>query len=248
MPHELQAPTEPTLWHRLGRRVWLGSLLMVILLVVYPVSLTLTRVCLLIAILMMWLGFVAWVWHVKVARLAALAIPLFVFVFFMIRSRDVDRAGMRINYVKSLRRYEGTRYIWGGENRVGIDCSGLVREGLIHADIGCGLRTLDPALVREGLFIWWNDCSARELRDGYRNRTRFVLSARGINELDAAQLFPGDLAVTRDGSHVLAYIGDGTWIEADPAVGRVVTAKSPSTGNGWLAIPVNIVRWRQLES
>jgi hypothetical protein len=197
---------------------------------------------------MMWLGFVAWVWRVKVARLAALAIPLVVLVFFMIPGRDIDRVAMRTNYVRALHRYEGTRYIWGGENRVGIDCSGLVREGLIHADIGCGLRTLNPALVRVGLFVWWNDCSARELRDGYRNRTRFVLSVRSINELDVAQLFPGDLAVTSDGSHVLAYVDDATWIEADPAVGKVVTVKSPSTENGWLAIPVNIVRWRQLES
>ncbi|MBI3986575.1 MAG: C40 family peptidase [Lentisphaerae bacterium] len=34
--------------------------------------------------------------------------------------------------VQCLRRYEGTLYVWGGENRRGIDCSGLVRKKVIR--------------------------------------------------------------------------------------------------------------------
>ena len=221
---------------------------MVILVVVYPVNLRLTRMCLLAGVFSMWLGLVVWIWRVKTARLAALAIPLAASVFCILPGRDADRAGIRTDYVKALHRYEGTRYIWGGENRLGVDCSGLVRAGLIRTDIRLGLRTLNPALVREGLFVWWNRCDARAMRDGYRDRTRAVLSARSINELDVAQLLLGDLAVTSDGSHVLAYVGNATWIEADPSVGKVITLKSPSTENGWLSTPVRIVRWRQLES
>lgn len=234
-------------WWRLMQRTWLVSLSMVVLLAAYPVNIRLTRVCLLVGICGTWFCVGVRVWRVKLGRILVLTIPIVVLMFWILPGRDVDPAGMRRDYVKALRRYEGTRYIWGGENELGIDCSGLVRRAMICADVGSGLRAFNPKLVREGLYIWWNRCNARELGNGYRGRTRLVLSARSINELDATQLLPGDLAVTSGGAHVLAYLGDAVWIEADPTVGRVITATSPSQ-NGWLTLPISIVRWRQLES
>jgi NlpC/P60 family len=248
LPSEFTAKTEPVFGQLLVQRTWLVSLSAVIILVVYPINMRLTRVCLLSSIFSTWLCLVVWDWRVKAIRAAVLTIPLVALIFCALPVRNADPANMGANYVAALRRYEGTRYIWGGENGLGVDCSGLVRGGIIHANICCGLRTFNPALVREGLFVWWNRCSARELKDGYRGRTQFVLSARSINDLDTAQLLPGDLAVTSDGVHVLAYVGSTTWIEADPGVGRVVKETVPSPENIWFTLPVNIVRWRQLES
>ena len=57
------------------------------------------------------------------------------------------------------------------------------------------------------------------------------------------------MAVTSNGVHVLAYVGDSTWIEADPSalVGyKVVQIKAP-TSNAWFNTPVHIVRWRRLD-
>jgi hypothetical protein len=68
-----------------------------------------------------------------------------------------------------------------------------------------------------------------------------------INLLDHATFQPGDLAVTDSGIHVLAYLGDQTWIEADPGVEKVILAKSPSQDNAWLSSPVKIVRWKLLQ-
>ncbi|MFN2599036.1 MAG: NlpC/P60 family protein, partial [Pyrinomonadaceae bacterium] len=51
---------------------------------------------------------------------------------------------MRRAYIASLESYEGTRYVWGGENSRGIDCSGLVRRGLINADFHEGVVTANP--------------------------------------------------------------------------------------------------------
>jgi cell wall-associated NlpC family hydrolase len=61
---------------------------------------------------------------------------------------------------------------------------------------------------------------------------------------DAQDLRPGDLAVTTSGSHVLAYLGQNQWIEADPDIMRVhiVDLKtSPIAGQ-----EVLLVTWRWL--
>lgn len=55
---------------------------------------------------------------------------------------------------------------------------------------------------------------------------------------------PGDFAVTSDGVHVMAYIGDQTWLEADPDVKKVIKVKAPSD-NPWFSEPVNVMRWAQ---
>ena len=66
-----------------------------------------------------------------------------------------------------------------------------------------------------------------------------------LNIIDYTRTLPGDLAITKTGEHVLAYIGYYTWIEADPNSMRVVTMASPSK-SVWFDQPMRIVRWRQL--
>lgn len=58
------------------------------------------------------------------------------------------------------------------------------------------------------------------------------------------KFFPGDLAVTSNGIHIMAYLGDNRWIEADPGIRRVITVTVPANENNWFRIPVNIVRWK----
>lgn len=61
---------------------------------------------------------------------------------------------------------------------------------------------------------------------------------------------PGDMAVTSSGVHVLAYLGERTWIEADPNElqgNRVIRVKTP-TRNAWFNMPVHIMRWRQFDT
>jgi cell wall-associated NlpC family hydrolase len=143
-----------------------------------------------------------------------------------------------------LRGYEGTRYVWGGENRLGIDCSGLVRKALVNANVSEGVRSLNPSALRTAISLWWNDCSARALGEGHRELTQHLFDASSINQLDFAKLQSGDLAVTDDGVHVLAYLGEGNWIEADPDMRRVLVLSVPST-NTWFDTPVRLMRWRQ---
>jgi len=60
-------------------------------------------------------------------------------------------------------------------------------------------------------------------------------------------LKPGDLAVTADGIHIMAYLGNRIWIEADPNMHKVIEVAVP-TSNQWFNTPVVFVRWKWLKA
>ena len=122
-----------------------------------------------------------------------------------------------------------------------------MRRGMIDGLFIEGSRRLDPAMLRQSFDLWWHDCTANELKDGFRNLTVPVLATPSLNVLDHSRILPGDMAVTDSGAHVLAYVGDHRWIEADPYVGRVITVTAPAPGNVWFTGPMKIVRWHALE-
>lgn len=159
--------------------------------------------------------------------------------------RHLDATSLRKDYVAGLQRYDGVSYYWGGESPKGIDCSGLIRRGLIDSYFLRGISTFDAGLVRHAFWLWWHDCTARDLGKGH-GLTTHVAETPSINALDHSQILPGDLAVTCDGLHIMAYLDDNRWIEADPGIGRVVIESVP-TNNVWFRGPMNIVRWNVLQ-
>jgi cell wall-associated NlpC family hydrolase len=164
--------------------------------------------------------------------IAAAVVHLVAAAFLLLPGRAYDAGSLRSAYVAALGRYEGTRYVWGGENHLGVDCSGLLRAALVEAHFVEGVRTFNPRLVRQGLWYWWHDASAREMSDGYRLSTAPV-GKPGLLTAVGSQMEAGDFAVTADGSHVLAYLGDGRWIEADPYVLRVLRFGSGEESQWW---------------
>lgn len=160
--------------------------------------------------------------------------------------RAVDPARLNAEYLTQLERYDGTPYVWGGENGRGIDCSGLVRRALINSHVRVSLTTMNPRSLRAGLDLWWHDCSAKALGDQYRDFTVPLFSARSINSITNSLLMPGDIAVTHDGVHVLAHLDGQNWIEADPGISKVVTLSVP-TDNVWFTVPVNVMRWTHMK-
>jgi cell wall-associated NlpC family hydrolase len=169
-----------------------------------------------------------------------------VLAFLILPGRNYNVTTLQETYCKAMLAYEGTHYEWGGENARGIDCSGLVRRGLVNADIWIGIKTLNPRLVRAGLNLWWHDCSARALLQEYRGWTSPIFGKQSINAISEPEIRAGDIAVTLNGVHVLAYLGDGRWIEADPMAKKVLVVNIPCKSNGWFNVPVKIMRWRQL--
>lgn len=178
-------------------------------------------------------------------RALALGITVPVLLGLALPAREVDANALRDAYLTELRTYDAATYVWGGENHRGIDCSGLVRKGLVDATASEAVRRIDAGLTRRALELWWFDASAQALGEGYRGWTHEVTRAPDFASLDPALLRQGDLAVTQDGLHVLAYLGDSTWIQADPVPMRVHVDRA--SGTGWFTHPISVVRWRLLD-
>lgn len=152
---------------------------------------------------------------------------------------------LRTDYCAALRLFRHTPYVWGGENLLGVDCSGLVRQGMVWAQLANGLRTGNGTLLRGGLWLWGHDCSARDLGQSWRGQTQRLFSAESLNVTDYARLLPGDLAVTSGGVHVLVYLGEQTWYQADPGYRNVLSLTVPNR-DGWFKEPVVLLRWTVL--
>jgi hypothetical protein len=232
---------------RLFLLLWLLAVALLVALVLNPVSNRLTRAGGLIAVFIVWRGVVALAWPLRRLRLALLGLTGLCAVLLLLPARDVPAAELRSEYATALRRYDGVAYHWGGENSRGIDCSGLVRRGLIDALFLRGVRTADGGRVRQALSLWWNDTSANALGSGHASLTTPLFDTPSVNALDQSQILPGDLAVTTSGVHIMIYLGGNQWMEADPGAGRVLTVSVPAADNGWFKTEMRLVRWRMLD-
>lgn len=215
----------------------------------YPIRIASIRLLLLVILALLWSGILWFSWKSRPLRFTVLALTFMVFVALILPGRKADSQELRDEYVRSLKSYTGTLYVWGGETHRGIDCSGLIRCGLIDANLHRGLATRNSALLRQAFSLWWHDSSALAMKQEYRNQTQLLFNARSLNKTDYGRLQTGDIAVTQSGAHVLAYIGDKTWIEADPNAlfgDKVIEVKVP-TRNAWFHAPMSLMRWRQLE-
>lgn len=178
---------------------------------------------------------------------AVFFVALFI-VWAIMADRPVKVPLLRETYVKRLQKFEGTRYVWGGETTAGIDCSGLARSALWNAMLVEGAREVNPKLLGKNLWhFWWRDMSARDILKGRYGYTKVIGHAYKLAGYDNSNLNPGDMAVAQ-GIHVLVYVGKNRWIEANPDEKKVVIrTASAGSKRPYFNTPVTFVRWKMLQ-
>jgi hypothetical protein len=186
-------------------------------------------------------------WRRKILRIALLAVPVLCAVPFFLPGKPISQRELSTRYVSALGRMEGVPYLWGGEGRRGVDCSGLPRRALRDALLEIAIETGNATALREWAEQWWYDTSARALGNNYRGFTRPLGVAGKLRDLDFSRLSVGDLAVTGDGRHVMVYFDTGTWIQADPGPWKVAIGNPKTDKNPWFDCYVTLHRWMLLE-
>jgi len=226
--------------------IFIALLLLLAVMLVFPIKFGLIRAATVAVVGVLWIDclFLCRRHRVLTAGCLLVALMSSAIIFW---PGNIREPALRSEYVSALARYEGKHYLGGGENRIAVDCSGLLRSALMDANINYGIKHFRPALLREALLIWWYDSSSQAMRDGYRQRTFLLFKTPSLNKMDHALIRPGDMAVASNGQHVMAYLGNKVWIEADPASKRVIKVTVPAFGIGSFTTPVYLLRWRQLE-
>ena len=225
-------------------RTWLGLPPILVVLWYFPVIDFPVRVLTWTVGVFLLIGGLVFAWRFPIVRWLLMGLyTLGVLFVIWPTHRPSDAATLRIQYCEALKSYLGCRYIWGGESCTGIDCSGFVRKGLEDALAERGICSLNPNALRQGISLYWHDTNARVIGEGYAGRTKFVTKCSNLNVLDYSLLQPGDLAVTTGGDHVMAYLGDKTWIAADPGPGKVTEFHIPEKTDPYFSTGMNIVRW-----
>jgi hypothetical protein len=234
------------MWRRLILILTLGAIVGFFVIPLNPVNSKLLNLAFLGSIFAAWAGLTFLVWKRKPLRIVALFLPFIAAIPFILPADRIDPEELRLDYVRRMNEFEGTKYFWGGESSRGIDCSGLPRRALRDALMAYGIKHLNGRAFRACAEQWWFDASAKALGEGYRSYTSPIGTTGTIQEMDYGSLVPGDLAVTTNGIHILAYAGNGQWIQADPGIGAVATLDGRSDDNVWFGTPVTTHRWRLL--
>ena len=202
----------------------------------YPVNSFISRILLIAVFLIFWSSpYIAGVRSLKF-MLSHLLLTALLALSPLILIKKGDALKQHKLYLKNLKSFEGTAYYWGGENIIGIDCSGLPRKSMINAYFYTGS-------FKKALDLWWYDCSAKALKENYRSYTKPVRSFSSLRVVDYSLVKKGDMAISADGAHVIVYLAGNKWIQADPNQGKVLIEDANTTSSPWFDIEVEIVRW-----
>lgn len=219
-----------------------------LLLVLYPIRNTMIRILLIggFLLILLQLFYKLYTISVRGFQLAMVGSCLTLCLALSISSTKIDREQLSKTYVSNLNEYKDIQYVWGGESKRGVDCSGLMRMALVDALVSSGLQQRNLYLLCLAAEYWLNDLSAKAILNEYDKKTSALFSAKSINDVDHSKLKIGDMAVTTNGVHVLAYIGSQLWIQADPTRHKV-TLDHKDNKAPWLGTKVTLVRWTILE-
>lgn len=239
-------------YQKWSRWLALAAIPLLVCAVFHPVNSGVLRLITIGAIILTVLTLLLWSWGDRRRRTLLIGCVGISLIPLILPSRPVDAEALHQEYIQALTRFEGTRYHWGGETFTGIDCSGLPRRALQQAMLRQGLKRLNGGLIRNAIRHWWFDASAEALATEYRNYAKPLNRSNGadtetntntIRTMTYAGLNPGDFAVTGGRQHLIVYLGNDQWIQADPGAGRVLTQNGYQDDNPWFNTPITMHRW-----
>lgn len=213
----------------------------------HPLHSSVTKLAMLGSIGICWMCSLILLRKYYVYRTILIVLPILACIPFLLPSRAIDATELRANYLQALTRYEGSTYYWGGENKRGIDCSGLPRRSLRDALLRYGIAHANGKAFRLAAEQWYYDTSAKALGEGYRSFTKNLAIEGTVQSIEPSTLQAGDLAVTKSGIHTMVYLGEGKWIQADPGIGAVATLHGRNDQNTWFDAPITMHRWSILD-
>lgn len=182
-----------------------------------PIRTTAVRICILEAYFLSYLIFLFWVWKKSLFRYLSISL-LFISILALVLTTK-DKAPNRIYFIEALKAYKDTVYVWGGENKSGIDCSGLIRMSMRDAYI-------KENLWGNAFLIWFFDVAARDFKNKYTKILINYGQYNSIRKIPDNELIPGSIVVTANGIHTFAYLGDHLWVQASPNDNKVTIKNS----------------------
>ena len=119
-------------------RIWIWSVILTAVVCLWPVEYQATRLGFASGVAVTWAGALVLCWWRKSIRIALIIAGLLPALAVSLPGRAVDPDLLAADYCRALRWFRGVRYVWGGEGFLGIDCSGLVRKGLVGGSFVTG--------------------------------------------------------------------------------------------------------------
>lgn len=233
--------------HNLYRIVLIMGITGLVVLALWPFHDGALRYGLPLSLAATWGSGLVFLWGRQPWRIGLLGLPVAMLIPFCLPAKTADPQKLRKYYLTAMEGMRGTPYLWGGETRTGIDCSGLPRRALRDALWEDACLNGNGGSFREWALQWWFDTSAKALGQSYRGFTRPLGVSGKLRELEVEEISPGDLAVTEDGRHVMVYFGGGRWIQSDPWAGKVTIGLPQHDKNPWFDAKVTLHRWVILE-
>lgn len=112
-------------------------------------------------------------------------------------------------------------------------------EGIPYYELSCSQYIMHAARH--------SDCLADCVWDGAHGEMELVADYPTLRAIDYSTLNPGDVAAFH-GVHVVAYLGDGLWMDSDPQHNGVarIRLEDKNKLDPWFSGRVRILRWKTL--